>query len=1261
MTYYLPLADGSWGSFEDSVPHAVAVEKVFAFNNPPPPPPPVEKPYFAFGSGIDRTQANLYSAAEGVGRTTGLDGLADWARRGKEANIAEAEVGLPPAQQQSFTDANSATDYLKALTQAASATALPTAIGVAGGMLGGSLLGPGGTLAGGIAAATAGGTLAGVPTLYGQHRMTQETERPGQPVEEGRAFAAAVPAAFLDALGNVVTFGLATAAGRGLTGAAKAEAVRLATEETGAALLPRSVKGVGVGIMAEAPTEFGQAVLDRWQARQDLTSPEAFADYKEQAMGGGAVGGLFGGAHRAAFGARAPAAGTRGGDPHLRGALEELQATAPPGPTVTLPAAAFNTTGVDTGVGVNTTTAPLAEWTNYVALKYPDAVATAEATALAAHRAEVGDPAATLSEGAVATVRKDHAVGVAADQMTAAIAAVPGLAKAAELQTATNAIAAAQKDLAALITASETGTISERIAHLGAVAKAKTDLAAAIDAKTAIETTAAAEAATAAETKAAAAAKITADEAKEAKAVADAAGGETAVAAQAFNEDVAAATPDGLPQDMASVLARNAEEMAARDTAAGDTRVADASRGFPAGVPDTALPLTPEQQRAANVAANVDATAAITAGNEALAAERAASPIVAEASRGARPPNSFPSPTHPQASTRGAVVDNIQTTSSAADPALAAAETAALTARRDKALAVINDRLEKMRGRGAQGAAVASTLDAELARGVLTPAESYAAFKASEILTTLLPAGANHDIAFVPRILATTVSPEALAASGGAGQATLPATRAAPTTTARGLISLSLEPQHLNFMQENAAHEAFHVVQDYIASYDPSAARQLARDFRDGMSLANVEGTLRRKLELAKMPTGESYWASLQETFGDKTLSSGEMQAYIFGALTDANRRGVPMTGLKPVYTRLVLALRQFFQKLGSALRGDGFTNTADMLGRIGEGDARRFDARAAPLGTGEVQVSARAVSPEHAAAIAKIVGNRAVTARDSLLARVGRQISGAGSETSIYGGAVQPEKFGDALIRNTSNVAHPFYILQNTLNRAGKWIGGPDIGRAIEQATMTATQLTHLINTGQLRYDVATRDFVPVANSKGLIQILTPVGSSVAAQDGFQAYSVALRERDHRAAGNARFHNLTETEITTVIQETERTHPEWKQVAADLQTYNDSLMNLLVDSGLIRPAQADNLKSMFYTPFFRQMETDAHDAPGQALGVKMSRAINNPKAFAQTLEGGVAPVEPLYSSLAKNTNSILRAASKNIAMHAATDAMIAG
>jgi len=1366
MTYYLPLADGSWGSFEDNVPRAAAIAKVWDYNNPAPPPPPVGKPYFAFGAGIDRTQALGYSALEGIGRATGLEGMADWARGGVEANLAAAAKGLSPEQQQTFTDANSVTDYLKAAGQAFSATALPTAVGIGGGLIGGSLAGPAGALAG----AVAGGTAAALPLTYGQHRETQKEANPGQPVDEGAAFLAAVPAAAADAVVNRAMFGIGKAVG-------------ISAAEVGATLLPRVAKGIGVGTVSEVPAEVFQEVLDRAQSGQALLSPDAMAAYKESAMAAAAVGGVTGGGAAAAFGKRPAAPGSRGEDAGIRGAVEDYRATEPPPPppppeprallalpepTVTVPASTVNEPGVDTGGGFNTASVPLRLFTNYAVLKFSGEMTTAVDAALTAHRETTGDPNAVLSPEALRIVHEATAVKIAEGQMATAAAAAPGAA-----------VDKAQKALDVLKATPATGSIDVQMKRFNAINEAEANLNTAVAAKAAFDAKltaaaeltekrkAAAELATQKEADYQTAQPKIHEDAAEAKRV-EAVGGPTADALNKFNAALTAATPVGPPQDMDSIYARGAEANAAnKDLPVSTTAERSAGRGFADEVTATP-PLTLAEQMKANKKENLEVDAGIAAEDARLATERAvrvaketlltqeseaatdqknkniadaetavnlareeeaqakidkaaadAARILAaeEKTRGdaalleaARRTSVSEAPavlSQEEQFAANTEANRLRDIEAAADQEVANAErkriaaeanllamlraargaqastrpgtappgagtaqtttgtadAAALTARRDKALAIINDRLEKMRARGAQGTILADYLEAELKRGVLTPAELYMAFQASSMLAIQLPAGANHDIMFVPSILKSEVSPEALAASGGTDEATIPATRTAPTKSARGLIKLSLEPQFASFMQESAAHEAFHVVQDYIASYDPSAVRQIKRDFRDGMSLADVDGTLRRKLELASTPKpGESYWSALQKSYTDRTFSSGEMQAVIFGALADANRRGVPMTGLKPSYTRLVLALRQFFQRLGGVLRADGFTNTADMLNLLGEGSARRFDARAVPLGTGATQASTRAgVSPAHAATIAKVVGNQTAAPRDSILARMGRTISGAAQETSIYGGPVQPEKFWDALIRNASNIAQPFYILQNTLNRAGKFIGGPDVGRAIEQATMTATHLEHLLTTGHIRYDKATRDFVPVADTKGVIEILTPVGTSQAAQDEFQTYSVALRERDHRASRKPNFFNLTDSEIATVIRESERAHPGWKAVAADLQTYNDSLMDLMVDSGLITRAQAANLKSMFYTPFYRQMETDAQKVPGQAIGATMTHAINNPEAFAQPIKGGVAAVEPLYASLTKNASSLLRAASKNIAMQAATDAMLAG
>ena len=174
--------------------------------------------------------------------------------------------------------------------------ATPLAAGMATTALTAPILGPFAPVA---------GTLAGIGTYglqtfgSGVQRQAVEKKKPEE-IELGKAAAASAIGAplgyFMDRL-------VAMGGAKSVKEAAKELASRKAAGEIGAAgvaagVAKQTVKGTGVGFIAEAPTETLEAVLDRWQAGLPLTGEEAKQEYLEAGIGGGGVGGTIGGASR---------------------------------------------------------------------------------------------------------------------------------------------------------------------------------------------------------------------------------------------------------------------------------------------------------------------------------------------------------------------------------------------------------------------------------------------------------------------------------------------------------------------------------------------------------------------------------------------------------------------------------------------------------------------------------------------------------------------------------------------------------------------------------------------------------------------------------------------------------------------------------------------------------------------------------------------------------------------------------------------------
>ena len=278
--------------------------------------------------------------------------------------------------------------------------------------------------------------------------------------------------------------------------------------------------------------------------------------------------------------------------------------------------------------------------------------------------------------------------------------------------------------------------------------------------------------------------------------------------------------------------------------------------------------------------------------------------------------------------------------------------------------------LDKLKDFGAQGRLLRNALVQALKDRTMSAQEVYAAFTAADAFAPLLPAGANHRIEFVKELLPTDKLAEAIRRSGGDPTKPLQGLRQRPSSEGLpGVIKISLASEMLPMLGETVAHEAFHVLQDYYGKFDPQFKKLMDQGFRDGMSISDVDSTIRRKLEQARYPNSDrSYWQTLTGSIPG-TLTAREAQAYAFGALADAARRGVPMAGLKPAFARFVNTIKNFFSKLGSKLRGDGFQTVEEVLGRVSRGEARRFDTMASPtardIATPGPELSARTSSVE--------------------------------------------------------------------------------------------------------------------------------------------------------------------------------------------------------------------------------------------------------------------------------------------------------
>ena len=233
----------------------------------------------AFGAGVDNLQQAYGSAAEGVGRSLGIDSLEGYGAEVAENNAAEARSKSRGLTGLSDVDGVGSGASYAGETVAQQVPQLATSMGpVAAGAAIGSVVPGIGTLAGAGAGAAA-AVAANIAQMYGFNRERQKEENDGE-VNEGAAFGTAIPQATIDVASDALILAPLGLGPRALQAGNRAR---------------RIMTGAGLGAVSEAPTEAAQQAMERAQAGLELTGDDARKEYVESAVAGGLVGGIFGG------------------------------------------------------------------------------------------------------------------------------------------------------------------------------------------------------------------------------------------------------------------------------------------------------------------------------------------------------------------------------------------------------------------------------------------------------------------------------------------------------------------------------------------------------------------------------------------------------------------------------------------------------------------------------------------------------------------------------------------------------------------------------------------------------------------------------------------------------------------------------------------------------------------------------------------------------------------------------------------------------
>jgi predicted SprT family Zn-dependent metalloprotease len=286
--------------------------------------------------------------------------------------------------------------------------------------------------------------------------------------------------------------------------------------------------------------------------------------------------------------------------------------------------------------------------------------------------------------------------------------------------------------------------------------------------------------------------------------------------------------------------------------------------------------------------------------------------------------------------------------------------------------------------------------------------------------------------------------------------------------------------------------------------------------------------------------------------------------------------------------------------------------------------------------------------TPQERAVLERIAAQPTKMAdHDSIIQREDRSLMGWFNQMMrSFSGALPGETLGKALLRNSVLSNLPFLERADTRN----------LGKFLESHQNATGRVMGVVNIGPLGYNPETKTFFyhNTATDKSLLKIFEKIG--VARMDQAQAVFLAQREMALRAAGSGGIlfdkygKAVTYDRLRQIVASADKDILEASQ---EFQKFNDKMVEMAIQSGLIPRSLGERFKTLMYTPMFRYQEEELQKNPNITLGGDIYNAIQSPDnvtAFNQKLSVGGVVYADLYENILRNYNAIVSAAVRNVA-----------
>lgn len=418
---------------------------------------------------------------------------------------------------------------------------------------------------------------------------------------------------------------------------------------------------------------------------------------------------------------------------------------------------------------------------------------------------------------------------------------------------------------------------------------------------------------------------------------------------------------------------------------------------------------------------------------------------------------------------------------------------------------------------------------------------------------------------------------------------------------------------------------------------------------------------------ISKSSIGGNYQRSFTEWVAEKGANwfGAEMQGLVPQTTFERFQKSV-LDRLRALYTQVANYLgikptEGAFEKLLKDVYGKKATTppARTIEGRKGQGKIIRVNNRVAAVetyGLSPTPVSAATQTdetPTPAKGPAAPLTKSWQDARD-IISRGDESMTGmVGRFMRFLTGANPGESYGRAFARNVVNSNIPFLERADTRQ----------LGKLIEGSMNSTGRVMGLMTIGPMGYNRTDKTFFyhRGADAQSLLDIFKEIGTVNA--DQAQIVALAMRElalrKDRQSSQGAasllppNVVRLSDQELQSIVDSAD---PKVRQALEKFQRFNDRMLEMSVQAGVIPRELGEKFKTMMYTPFYRLQKRDLEGNPNMTLSPDVVDAMRGPAgldAFTKRV-GELAVGGPVYGNFYENVlnnySAITSAAIRNVA-----------